>query len=196
MGPLIPNGVIPVEWDSIIAILIGIAFGFVLEASGFSSSRKLAGVFYGYDFAVLKVFFTAAVVAVIGIYYMDYLGYLDVTQLYIHPTYLWGAIIGGIIMGAGFVAGGFCPGTSLCAVAIGKIDAIVYVGGIMVGVFIFSELYPLFQPIYEGYFYGNVTLEDSLGINPYWFIFIFSIIAIVAFAVADMVRKRVKKVFY
>lgn len=196
MGPLIPNGVIPVEWDSIIAILIGIAFGFVLEASGFSSSRKLAGVFYGYDFAVLKVFFTAAVVAVIGIYYMDYLGYLDVTQLYIHPTYLWGAIIGGIIMGAGFVTGGFCPGTSLCAVAIGKIDAIIYVGGIMVGVFIFSELYPLFQPIYEGYFYGNITLEDSLGINPYWFIFIFSIIAIVAFAVADMVRKRVKKVFY
>jgi hypothetical protein len=196
MGPLIPNGVIPVEWDNIIAILIGIAFGFVLEASGFSSSRKLAGVFYGYDFAVLKVFFTAALVAVIGVYYMDYLGYLDVNQLYVHPTYLWGAIIGGIIMGAGFVAGGFCPGTSLTAVAIGKIDAIVYVGGLMVGVLIFSELYTLFEPIYEGYFYGNVTLEDSLGINPYWFIFIFSIIAIVAFVVADMVQKRVKKVFY
>ncbi|MFO7672399.1 MAG: YeeE/YedE thiosulfate transporter family protein [Lutibacter sp.] len=196
MGPLIPNGVIPAEWDSIIAILIGIAFGFVLEASGFSSSRKLAGVFYGYDFAVLKVFFTAALVAVIGVYYMDYLGYLDVNQLYVHPTYLWGALIGGIIMGAGFVAGGFCPGTSLTAVAIGKIDAIVYVGGIMVGVFIFSELYTFFEPIYEGYFYGNITLEDSLGINPYWFVFIFSIIAIVAFVVADFVQKRVKKVFY
>ncbi|MDP3359371.1 MAG: YeeE/YedE thiosulfate transporter family protein [Lutibacter sp.] len=196
MGPLIPNGVIPFEWDNIIAILIGIAFGFVLEASGFSSSRKLAGVFYGYDFAVLKVFFTAALVAVIGVYYMDYLGFLDVNQLYVHPTYLWGAIIGGIIMGVGFVAGGFCPGTSLCAVAIGKIDAIVYVGGIMVGIFIFSELYPLFQPIYEGYFYGNVTLEDSLGINPYWFVFIFSIIAIVAFVISDMVQKRVKKIFY
>lgn len=196
MGPLIPNGEIPIEWDSIIAILIGIAFGYVLEASGFSSSRKLAGVFYGYDFAVLKVFFTAAVVAVIGVYYMDYLGYLDVEQLYVHPFYLWGAIIGGVIMGAGFVAGGFCPGTSLCAVAIGKIDAFVYVGGIMLGVFVFSELYPLFEPIYEGYFYGNVTLEDSLGINPYWFVFIFSIIAIVAFVVSDMVRKRVKKVFY
>jgi hypothetical protein len=196
MGPLIPNGVIPAEWDSIIAILIGIAFGFVLEASGFSSSRKLAGQFYGYDFAVLKVFFTAALVAVIGVYYMDYLGYLDVNQLYVHPTYLWGAIIGGVIMGVGFVAGGFCPGTSLCAVAIGKIDAIVYVGGIMVGVFIFSELYTIFEPIYDGYFYGNITLEDSLGINPYWFVFIFSIIAIVAFVVADFVQKRVKKVFY
>lgn len=196
MGPLIPNGIIPIEWDSIIAILIGVVFGFVLEASGFSSSRKLAGVFYGYDFAVLKVFFTAALVAVIGIYYMDYLGYMDVSQLYVHPTYLWGAIIGGIIMGIGFVAGGFCPGTSLCAVAIGKIDAMVYVVGIMVGIFIFSELFPLLEPIYNGYYYGNITLQDSLGVNPYWFVFIFSIIAIVAFVISDVVRKKQKKIFY
>ncbi|PHS53749.1 MAG: sulfurtransferase [Lutibacter sp.] len=196
MGPLIPNGIIPSDWDSIIAILIGIAFGFVLEASGFSSSRKLAGVFYGYDFAVLKVFFTAALVATIGIYYMDYLGYLDVGQLYVHPTFLWGAIIGGIIMGIGFVAGGFCPGTSLCAVAIGKIDAIIYVVGIMIGVFIFSELFFLFEPLYEGAFFGNITLMDSLGVNPYWFIFIFTIIAIVSFVISDIIRKRNKKIFY
>jgi hypothetical protein len=196
MGPLIPNGVIPAEWDSIIAILIGIVFGFVLESSGFSSSRKLAGVFYGYDFAVLKVFFTAALVSLIGMYYMDYLGYIDINQMYVHPTYLWGAIIGGVIMGVGFVAGGFCPGTSLCAVAIGKIDAIVYVVGIMIGVFIFSELFVLFQPLYEGSFLGNITLEDSLGVNPYWFVFIFTIIAIVSFVISDIIRKRNKKIFY
>ena len=196
MGPLLPNELIPMEWSSVIAILIGIVFGFVLEASGFSSSRKLAGVFYGYDFAVLKVFFTAAVVSVIGIYYMDHLGYLDIGQLYIHPTYLWGAIIGGIIMGVGFVAGGFCPGTSLCAVAIGKLDAWIYVFGIMVGVFIFSELYTFFEPIYDGFFLGNITLMDSLNVNPYWFILVFSIIAIVAFYVSDLVLKKVKKVFY
>lgn len=196
MGPLIPNGVIPYEWNSIIAIIIGIVFGFVLEASGFSSSRKLAGVFYGYDFAVLKVFFTAALVALIGILYMDYLGYIDMSKLYVHPTYLWGAIIGGAVMGIGFVAGGFCPGTSLCAVAIGKIDAIIYVIGIMIGVFIFSELYILFQPIYEGYFEGNITLMDSLGVNRYWFVFIFTIIAIIAFIVSDIIRKKQKKIFY
>jgi hypothetical protein len=196
MGPLIPNGIIPYEWNHIIAIIIGIAFGYVLEASGFSSSRKLAGVFYGYDFAVLKVFFTAALVSMIGILYMDYLGYVDMAALYVHPTYLWGAIIGGVIMGVGFVAGGFCPGTSLCAVAIGKIDAIVYVVGIMIGVFIFSELFTFFEPIYDGYFYGNITLMDSFGFDPYWFVFIFAIIAIVAFVVTDMIRKRIKKVFY
>ena len=196
MGPLIPNGVIPIEWDSIIAIFIGIVFGFILEASGFSSSRKLAGVFYGYDFAVLKVFFTAAAVSVLGIFYMDYLGYLDISQLYVHPTYLWGAIVGGVIMGIGFVAAGFCPGTSLCAVAIGKLDAWIYVVGIMIGVFLFSEFYPLFEPIYNGYNFGNITLMDTFGWSPYWIIFIFSIIAIIAFGVSDVVRKRVKKVFY
>ena len=127
---------------------------------------------------------------------MDYLGYLDITQLYVHPLYLWGAIIGGIIMGAGFVAGGFCPGTSLCAVAIGKIDAIVYVVGIMIGVFIFSELFPIIEPIYDGYFYGNLTIQDSLVINPYWLVFIFSLIAIVALVIADMVINIIKNEFY
>ncbi|MDO5981045.1 YeeE/YedE thiosulfate transporter family protein [Flavivirga spongiicola] len=196
MGPLIPNDIIPFEWSSIIAIIIGIFFGFILEASGFSSSRKLAGVFYGYDFAVLKVFFTAALVSLIGLLYMDYLGYLDMSSLYVHPTYTWAAIIGGAIMGIGFVAGGFCPGTSLCAVAIGKIDAIIYVIGIMVGVFIFSELYSIFEPIYTSYFYGNITLVDSLGVDPYWFVFLFTIAAIIIFVLADIIRKRVKKVFY
>lgn len=196
MGPLIPNGVIPDEWNYIIAILIGIFFGFILESSGFSSSRKLAGVFYGYDFAVLKVFFTAAVVAMIGVLYLDYLGYVNMSELYVHPTYLWGAIIGGVIMGVGFVTGGFCPGTSLCAVAIGKIDAIVYVVGIMIGVFIFSEFYTFFEPIYDGFFYGNLTLMDTLGLSAYWIVFIFSIIAIVAFVATSFIHKKVKKVFY
>lgn len=196
MGPLIPNDIIPYEWNNVIALIIGIAFGYILEASGFSSSRKLAGVFYGYDFAVLKVFFTAALVSLIGLLYMDYLGYLDISQLYIHPTYLWGAIIGGAIMGVGFVAGGFCPGTSLCAVAIGKIDAIIYVLGIMIGIFIFSEGYSFFEPIYNGYFEGNITLLDTFGISPYWFVFLFTVGGVIIFALSDLIRKRVKKIFY
>ena len=196
MGPLIPNEIIPAEWNSIFALAIGIAFGYILESSGFSSSRKLAGVFYGYDFAVLKVFFTAALVSSIGILYMDYLGYLDLGQLYVHPTYLKGALIGGGIMGLGFIAGGFCPGTSLCAAAIGKIDALVYVGGILIGIFLFSELFSRFQPWYEGGFEGYITVMDAFEISPYVFVFGFTLLAVVAFIISDIVRKRVKKVVY
>ncbi len=196
MGPLIPNGLLSGEWNTIIALLIGLAFGFILEASGFSSSRKLAGVFYGYDFAVLKVFFTAAVVSVIGLYYMDYLGWIDISLLYVHPTYIWAAIIGGAIMGVGFIAGGFCPGTSLCAVAIGKLDAWVYVIGIMLGVLVFSEGYTYFEELYNGSFLGNITLVDSLDLPANWIIFGVTVMALIAFFVADIIRKRVKKVFY
>lgn len=196
MGPLIPNEIIPDEWNSIFAIVIGMAFGFILESSGFSSSRKLAGVFYGYDFAVLKVFFTAALVSSIGLLYLDYMGYLDLGQLYVHPTYLKGALIGGAIMGLGFITAGFCPGTSLCAASIGKIDAIVYVVGILVGILIFSELFDLFKPLYDGGFQGYVTIMDSLNISPYVFVFAFTLLAVLAFYISDLVRKRVKKVVY
>jgi len=196
MGPLIPNGILSQEWNIIIAVLIGLAFGFILEASGFSSSRKLAGVFYGYDFAVLKVFFTAALVSVIGLYYMDYLGWINMSMLYVHPTYLWAAIVGGAIMGIGFVAGGFCPGTSICAVAIGKLDAWVYVLGIMIGVLVFSEAFGTFESIYNDTNLGNITLVDSLGLPASWIILAVTVIALIAFFISDVVRKRVKKVFY
>jgi uncharacterized membrane protein YedE/YeeE len=196
MGPLIPNGVIPPEWNFVIAILIGIVFGFTLESSGFSSSRKIAGVFYGYDFAVLKVFFTAALVAMIGVYYMNYLELVNVEELFVLPTYTWSAIVGGIFMGLGFVLAGFCPGTTLCAAAIGKIDAMATMVGIMIGIFMFSELYDFIEPLFDSSYLGRITVTDSLGISPYWFIFLFSILAIVVFYFADVIRKRVKKVFY
>ena len=196
MGPLIPNGLIPVEWNFVIAILIGIAFGYIMEATGFSSSRKLAGVFYGYDFAVLKVFFTSAIVSVIGLYYMDYLNFVDISQLYVQPTYLWAAVIGGMIMGVGFLAGGFCPGTSLCAVAIGKIDGMVFTLGLVIGIFIFSESFSILEPFFESSNLGHITLVDTLDMSPYWIILILTVVALVAFAFSDWVRTKVKKVFY
>ena len=196
MGPLIPNELIPTEWNFVIAILIGMAFGYIMEASGFSSSRKLVGVFYGYDFAVLKVFFTATIVAVIGLHYMDYLNWVDMTQLFIQPTYIWAALVGGFIMGIGFLAGGFCPGTSLCAVGIGKIDGIVFTVGLFIGILLFSETFIWLQPLYEGAFLGHITLDETLGTSPYLIIFVFTLIAIVAFYLSDLIRKRVKKVFY
>lgn len=196
MGPLLPNELIPAEWNFVIAILIGIAFGYILEASGFSSSRKLVGVFYGYDFAVLKVFLTATLVAVIGLHYMDYLHWLDIEQLFIQPTYVWAAIIGGVIMGVGFLAGGFCPGTSLCAVGIGKIDGIVFTLGLFIGILVFSEAFDWLEPLYEKSFLGHITMSESFNSSPYLIIFIFTIVSLLAFFFSDMIRKRVKKVFY
>jgi hypothetical protein len=196
MGPLIPLDIISGQWNNVIAVLIGLAFGFVMEGSGFSSSRKIVGMFYGYDFTVLRVFMTATVVAAIGLIYFEYMGWIDMSMVYIHPTYITAAIVGGVFMGAGFIMGGYCPGTSLIGVAVGRIDGIVFTLGLMVGIFIFSEMFSIFEGIYNGSYLGHITINEYLGISSGVFVLIFTIIAIIAFIVSSMVRRKVKEVNY
>jgi uncharacterized protein len=196
VGPLIPMGVIPEAWNNVIALLLGAGFGFTLEASGFSSSRKIMGTFFAYDFVVLRVFFTAAITAMTGIFYFDYMGWMDASMLYINPYYVMSAIIGGIIMGFGFALGGFCPGTSFTGVAIGKIDAMFFSGGLFIGVFIFSELYPLFQGLYNSQNMGGAKIYDLLGMKETVFGFLLIVAAIGMFYGATLVEKKVKKVEY
>ncbi len=193
MGPLIPNGIIAGNWDFVIAILLGVAFGFILEASGFSSSRNITGVFYGYNFVVLRVFFTAVVVAMVGILYFDYFDWLDLSKIFILPTYLTPMIVGGVIMGIGFILGGFCPGTSFTAVAIGKIDGLVFTIGLYLGIYIFSIGFPLIGDFYNSGNLGNVTLTDVTGIDASWFAFGFTVIALAAFWGTSLIEKRVRK---
>ena len=174
----------------IIALLIGIGFGFSLEQAGFSSSRKLAGMFYGYDATVLKVFFTAAIVAMIGSRVLSSLGWLDMDLVFHNQFYLWPAVVGGVIMGAGFIMGGFCPGTGISAAAIGKIDAFIFLLGGGVGAFLFAETYPLIREFHTRNNMGPVKLSESLGISDPLFIFIVTIIAVGMFWLAEKAEKR------
>jgi len=196
MGPLIPNEIISPEWNHVFAVLIGIAFGVVMESTGFSSSRKIMGSFYGYDFTMIRVFMTAGITALIGILYMDYFGWIDRSELYVVPTFLGATIFGGVLMGLGFLAAGFCPGTSFLAAAIGKIDGMVFILGAFLGIFFFGEIFPLISDFYYANNLGNVTIEDSFGIVPEWFAFISSIAAIILFYILTLIRRRIKKVNY
>ncbi len=195
-GPLIPMGVIGQGWDLVIALLLGIAFGYVLESAGFSSSRKLAGVFYGYDFTVLRVFLTAAVTAMLGLLYFGYMGWLDLSMIYVNETYVIATIVGGLIMGLGFITGGYCPGTSMCGVAIGKIDAMVFTGGMFIGILFFSEAFSLFEGIYYSNNLGPVKVYDSLGLSSGVFALLLIVVALVAFVFARIIQNKVKKVDY
>jgi len=163
MGPLIVNEIISQNANLFFAFIIGIGFGFVLESNGFSSSRRLAGMFYGYDTTVLKVFFTAAIVGALGLLFLSLFGQIDLSYIYINPTYMYSAIGGGVIMGAGFILGGYCPGTSFCAASIGKLDAMAFIGGIFIGILIFTEGFPLWEEFYNAKFLGAPLLNDVIG---------------------------------
>ena len=190
MGPLVPE-IISNEFNLMIAFIIGIGFGYVLEQGGFSSTRKLAGLFYGYDFTVLRVFFTAGVTAMVGVLLLEHFNLLNMKMIYVNPTFLWSALIGGGIMGAGFIIGGFCPGTSVCAAAAGRLDAMFFLAGSFIGIFAFTEMYPLFKDIYVAENWGAVRIDVFLGLSKELFAVIMSVVAIGAFIGVRFIEDKV-----
>ncbi|HSN78442.1 MAG TPA: rhodanese-like domain-containing protein [Anaerolineae bacterium] len=146
---------------------IGFFFGFVLESAGFGNSKKLAAQFYFREMTVLKVMFGAIITAMVLIFITVGLGILDFSLLWVNPTYLASAIVGGLIMGVGFIVGGFCPGTSLVAMATAKLDGLFFVLGVLFGIFVFGETVEYFYDWWNtaGYM-GRITIPEWLGL-PY-----------------------------
>lgn len=196
MAPLVPYEIISPATNMLMAFIIGIGFGWVLESSGFSSSRKLAGVFYGYDTVVLKVFFTGAITTMLGLLFFSLFGWIDLSLVYINPTYLTSAISGGVIMGVGFIAGGFCPGTSFCAASIGKIDAMIFIVGLFIGVFIFAEGYPAWEKIYMDNFIGYPKLSTALNLSDGVLGLLVIIAALAMFGIGEWAEKKFPQAEY
>ena len=192
MGPLVPF-IISEEFSLVIALFLGIGFGFVLEQAGFSSTKKLVGLFYGYDFTVLRVFFTAGITAMAGVLLLGHYGLLDLDVIYVNPTFLKSALLGGAIMGVGFIVGGFCPGTSVCALAIGKLDALAFVGGSLLGVLLFTETFPLFENLYSANNMGQIRISEYLGMSNIAFGIVLAAVALGAFYATWLIENRVNK---
>ena len=190
MGPFVPD-LVSDQLNLVVALAVGFLFGFVLEQAGFSSSRRLVGVFYGYDLTVLRVFFTAAVTAAAGVLLLAAGGLLDLNAIFVNPTWVKPAIAGGVLMGLGFLLGGFCPGTSVCAVAIGKVDAMAFVGGSFLGVFAYAELFPRFAAFADSTALGPALVPDALGLSPGLFVLLLAGAAVAAFAVGGVVERKV-----
>jgi len=151
-------------WAYMVYGVIGFGFGYALEISGFGNSKKLAAQFYFKELTVLKVMFTAIVVAMVLIFAASGLGLLDYNLVWVNPTYLWPGIVGGLIMGVGFIVGGFCPGTSLVAMVTKKIDGLFFVLGGLFGIFVFGEVVDYFAIFWNSSYYGRLTLMDVFNL--------------------------------
>ncbi len=154
------------HWGSyVVYLIIGFSFGYILEIAGFGNSKKLAAQFYFKDMTVLKVMFTSIIVAMVLVFAASAIGLLDYNLIWVNPTYLWPGIIGGLIMGAGFIIGGFCPGTSLVAAATLKLDGIFFVLGVFFGIFLFGETVDTYAIFWNSSYMGRFTLPEWLGVS-------------------------------
>jgi uncharacterized protein len=164
-APLYPLGAFDESAALAIAVLIGVCFGFVLERAGFGSARKLVSQFYLTDLAVFKVMFTAIVTAMVGTSLLSWSGWLDIELIDLVPTFWVAQVVGGLVLGVGFVVGGYCPGTSIVSTATGRLDGLAYVAGFAAGTLGFALAFPLLEPLYTAGGLGVKTLPEVLGLS-------------------------------
>ena len=175
----------------IVAILIGIAFGFALERAGLGNARKLAGQFYFTDFTVFKVMFSAILVAMLGAFWLGRLGIIDLRGVYVPETFLAPQLIGGLLFGAGFALAGLCPGTACVALATGRGDGLAVVIGMFAGVLITGLAFARLQRFYESTSRGSLTLPELLHVPYGAVVFAIVLMALAGFRAVQWWESRV-----
>jgi uncharacterized membrane protein YedE/YeeE len=173
-----------------VAVLIGIAFGWTLERAGLGNARKLAGQFYGTDFTVFKVMFSAILVAMLGAFWLGRLGAIDLSQLYVPETWLLPQLAGGLLFGAGFVVAGLCPGTSCVAAATGRGDGVAAMLGMFSGIVVTGLAFAPLQRFYESTARGSLTLPELLHLPYGVVVFAIVAVALAGFRAAEWIERR------
>jgi len=161
--PLFSNGFIDNNLNLLLAIGIGVIFGFLLERGGFGTSAHIAPVFYFKSLIVPKIMVTAIITAATLILIGSLLGYVDYSQIFIPTTYLWPYLVGGIIFGLGMVMSGWCPGTAVVGIATLKIDAIFFALGLLVGMFFYFDIYQYIIDFANSGNLGKFTIDKLVG---------------------------------
>ncbi len=186
MAPFHPTGIIGI----LVTLLIGFCFGFVLERAGFGNARNLAAQFYLSDMRVLKVMFTGIVTAMLLTFAASAVGLLDFSRVWVPPTYFWPGVIGGFVLGVGFIVGGYCPGTSLVSMATLKIDGLLFATGVFSGLFAFAQSMPWVWRFWNtAGSAGRLTLADWLGVDAGLLVVGVLLMAVGAFWFAEQVER-------
>jgi uncharacterized protein len=188
-APLAETGILGSTGVLLSAPIIGFAFGWFLERGGLGSARKLAGQFYLTDLTVFKVLFSALLTAMLGAFWLDRLGWLDLSLVYLPETYVLPQAVGGALFGAGFLVGGLCPGTSCVAAAAGRLDGVAVIGGMLAGVLAFNLAFDSLAAFYESTPLGAVTLTDLADVPRGVGVAVITACALAGFAVAARIER-------
>lgn len=180
----------PLRVSLLIAVLLGIGFGVALERAGLGNARKLVAQFYGRDLTVLKVMFSALLVAMLGVFWLGRWGWLDLDALYVAPTFVLPQLVGGLLFGAGLIVAGLCPGTACVSAASGRIDGVFVLAGLFAGMLATGLLLPRFAHFYTSTAQGAWTLPQWLHLSYGAVVALVVVLALLAFAAAEWLERR------
>jgi len=186
-APFLTLGGLPPGFDAWGGVGIGIAFGWCLERGGLGNARKLAGQFYLTDLTVFKVLFSAVVTAMLGVFWLSRIGVLEARLLDTPPTYLVPVVLGGLVFGIGFALCGLCPGTSCVSAATGRVDGLLVMAGMFLGVLGFMELHPLLEGFHNSTPRGTVTLPALLALSPGVVVMLVTVAGLAAFLAGERI---------
>jgi uncharacterized membrane protein YedE/YeeE len=189
--PLFTTGQISNNINLFLGLFIGFGFGFILEKAGFGTSKHIATVFYFRNLRVTQTMIAAIVTAATWVVIFSYFGWMDFSQVFIPITYVWPYLVGGAIFGAGMVMSGWCPGTSVVGVATGKIDAVVFVVGMLVGMFVYFQTYAYFQGFANSGNLGRFTINKLVGGDMYTSSYLITVILAVGLGVFMNIMKSI-----
>ena len=150
----------------ILAGIFGLLFGFILQKSGASNPQRIIDMLRLKDFHLVKVILFAIGLSSLALFALSTLGIID-AHFSVKTAYV-GVMVGGLIFGLGWAVSGFCPGTSVAALGTGRKDAFIFVGGGLIGAFIFMLIYGSIKDtaLFDKLFGGKATLANT-GVEKY-----------------------------
>ena len=177
----------------VIALILGVGFGFALNKAGLTKYSKIVNVFRLTDMAVLKFMMTALVVTMVGVYPLRELGLITFPT--VPATYVVGNLVGGLIFGVGMSLSGFCPGTCAAGAGEGKLDYLIPgLLGFLVGAGIYGltyqQVFPAISAIANS---GNVVIPDLWNLSPYLTVVLFALMAFLLFYLIDRAHLQRKE---
>lgn len=150
---------------TMLAIILGVLFGFVLQKVGAANPLRIIGMLRLKDFHLMKAILLAIGLSSLYLFVGLAFGIVDVSHVSVKSSYV-GVLVGGALLGLGWAMAGFCPGTAVVAAGAGRKDAVVFVIGGLVGAFVFTLLYGVIKDSFLfNLLGGKVTLAATGNSN-------------------------------
>ena len=148
----------------ILAIVLGVAFGFVLDRIGAANPSVIGRMLNLTNLNLAKTILLAIGTGSILMFAGQMLGLVDVGHMSVKTAYV-GVFIGGLMLGAGWALAGFCPGTGVVAAGTGRRDALYFIAGGLLGAAAYMVTYPAWKAsgLLDGIAGGKVTLGTVPG---------------------------------